>query len=571
MSLTDAISGRRPKPANDAPPPKPRQPLNGESRARKYALAALDSECSDLRSTPEGERNDRLNQAAFSLGQLVGAGELSDGEVWEALRDAARACGLAAGETEATIASGLSAGRAEPRRIPEPEPRQSKRTNGATSTEPPAVDDWQPADADAPDSPDAPVVEAGPAPGQRPSAIADVIAEWREQGPLIHEPVGLVALDELTGGGPVYGTRWYLAGAPDAGKTALLVQIAHVYAGRGIAVGLLAVDEDAGDLVTRLAQRSGWSRHHCEARDNAVLGDILETLDPLPIRFYDASWTVESAAANLASFAATRAAQAPEAHPYGPRAMLGIDSIQTVTCAGEMAALAGGRAMSTTEAVTARSAAIRAVATRHRLIALATSELGRGAYASGNAAERTSTLAASKWSGAIEYSARVLLGLRNVAGETDLIDIEFAKNKHGPTSERVYLRIDRRSQTLTETSYDAPAADAETERDERGRAQVLSDAAAVAALLAEQPGLGVVALRGALRARLGRCSNERAEAALARLGSGVARAVVKRGAHELHLDGAHVPAEVLARCAEHERQTIESARLPVRSGGLDDG
>ncbi len=61
--------------------------------------------------------------------------------------------------------------------------------------------------------------------------------------------------DELTAGGPVYGTRWYVVGAPDAGKTALLIRIAHDYFWRGVAVGLLAVDEDPTDIVTRFAQR----------------------------------------------------------------------------------------------------------------------------------------------------------------------------------------------------------------------------------------------------------------------------------------------------------------------------
>src|SRR5678815_1197380 len=70
-----------------------------------------------------------------------------------------------------------------------------------------------------------------------PGAIVD---SWLAHGPLVHEPTGISALDKLTGGGPVYGSRWYLLGAPDAGKTALLLQIAHVFALRGICVGILA-------------------------------------------------------------------------------------------------------------------------------------------------------------------------------------------------------------------------------------------------------------------------------------------------------------------------------------------
>ncbi len=63
----------------------------------------------------EGTRNHRLNAAAFSLGQLVGAGLLHLDAVAGALLVAALASGL--GETEAmrTIGSGLAAGQRCPR------------------------------------------------------------------------------------------------------------------------------------------------------------------------------------------------------------------------------------------------------------------------------------------------------------------------------------------------------------------------------------------------------------------------------------------------------------------------
>ncbi|GMV14705.1 MAG: hypothetical protein AMXMBFR56_29290 [Polyangiaceae bacterium] len=348
-------------------------------------------------------------------------------------------------------------------------------------------------------------LESGPAPraSREPATIADVLRSWQTEGPLVHEPTGIARLDELTGGGPVFGSRWYLAGAPDAGKTALLVQIAHVYASRGIPVGLLAVDEDAGDLVTRLAQRIGYSRHHCEARDAGVLAGMRDELEGLPLRFYDGAWTIESAAHDLATLAG------------GRRAMLGVDSVQTVQCDAEHA----GRELSTAEAVTERTRAIRSIATRHRLIAIATSEMSRGAYAHGE--DRTATLAAGKWSGAIEYSARVLLGLRSVPGEADLVELELAKNKHGPRDERVFLRLDRRSQTLSGADYQPPPAAGATEaRDERRRTQATTDAEGVRAILAAQAGLTHRALRAAARAQLG-LGVERLDAALAALGEDV--------------------------------------------------
>ncbi len=84
-----------------------------------------------------------------------------------------------------------------------------------------------------------------------PSALtpSDVLAEWGRRGPLVHEPTGLDWLDERTGGGLPYGTRCYVLGAPDAGKTALMIELADSYVSRGVPVGILAIDEEPGDIV----------------------------------------------------------------------------------------------------------------------------------------------------------------------------------------------------------------------------------------------------------------------------------------------------------------------------------
>jgi hypothetical protein len=62
-----------------------------------------------------GSRNHRLNAAAFSLGQLVGAGMLDVNEVAGTLLGAAQAAGLSEIEAQRTIASGLTAGQRHPR------------------------------------------------------------------------------------------------------------------------------------------------------------------------------------------------------------------------------------------------------------------------------------------------------------------------------------------------------------------------------------------------------------------------------------------------------------------------
>ncbi|MEU8186042.1 YfjI family protein [Micromonospora carbonacea] len=83
-----------------------------------YAQAALAAEIDRVRTATKGTRNDALNRAAFSLGQLVAGGELAEPEVRQALADAARGAGLDERETVATIASGLGKGMLNPRQAP---------------------------------------------------------------------------------------------------------------------------------------------------------------------------------------------------------------------------------------------------------------------------------------------------------------------------------------------------------------------------------------------------------------------------------------------------------------------
>lgn len=84
-----------------------------------YARAALRDELDNVRQAANGTRNDTLNRAAHSLGQLVGAGALDRGLVETELHSAALAVGLAERESMATIRSGLEAGLMQPRQLPE--------------------------------------------------------------------------------------------------------------------------------------------------------------------------------------------------------------------------------------------------------------------------------------------------------------------------------------------------------------------------------------------------------------------------------------------------------------------
>ncbi|MCK9378377.1 MAG: DUF927 domain-containing protein, partial [Syntrophobacterales bacterium] len=87
-----------------------------------YAQRAFADELAKLARTPEGGRNAQLNQSAFALGQLVGAGVLERGSVEAGLSGAAAVIGLGEAETRATIKSGLDRGISEPRTLPEKAP-----------------------------------------------------------------------------------------------------------------------------------------------------------------------------------------------------------------------------------------------------------------------------------------------------------------------------------------------------------------------------------------------------------------------------------------------------------------
>lgn len=97
----------------------------------RYAATALAREVHKVRTAGEGTRNDTLNTAAFSLGQLIPSGAFTVAQVQSELASAAAMCGLPETEATKTISSGMRAGMAKPRAIPE-------RTTTATATAQPA-------------------------------------------------------------------------------------------------------------------------------------------------------------------------------------------------------------------------------------------------------------------------------------------------------------------------------------------------------------------------------------------------------------------------------------------------
>lgn len=103
------------QPTISAPPPTPSL-VRTPSR---YAQRVLSAEASIVSHAhpKSGERNSLLNRAAYKVGQIVGANMLDESIVVETLTQAAKQCGLPAGEAARTIASGIRAGKDNPRKF----------------------------------------------------------------------------------------------------------------------------------------------------------------------------------------------------------------------------------------------------------------------------------------------------------------------------------------------------------------------------------------------------------------------------------------------------------------------
>ena len=88
----------------------PQGPKRLTPLSRAYTRSVLNGELAQLRQAKVGERNYRLNRAAFRLGQLVAAGSLDRSKVETRLTKCALATGLVLAEIEPVIQSGVSAG-----------------------------------------------------------------------------------------------------------------------------------------------------------------------------------------------------------------------------------------------------------------------------------------------------------------------------------------------------------------------------------------------------------------------------------------------------------------------------
>lgn len=114
------------------------EPLSASRGHSRYVQVTLDNLSHQIANAVVGNRNNTLYECALKAGSLIAGGVLDERNVVDALASAARQCGLAEGEINATIRSGLETGKRNPYT---PTPRAVTPTPTATPTPQTLTDD----------------------------------------------------------------------------------------------------------------------------------------------------------------------------------------------------------------------------------------------------------------------------------------------------------------------------------------------------------------------------------------------------------------------------------------------
>jgi hypothetical protein len=203
------------------PAPTPAAPIRMPGEASRYALAALDNECTAILNAPDGAKHETLNRAAYSIGGLVAAGEIPEAEARSALESALSGIRHRCEDFPAaqrTLAQAFRAGIAAPRQPPAP--RLSRRIieeYAPIAPEPPPIDEPPEHWAAEPEveTPDA------PAPGKTPLRIIR-----------FSEAQAALDADDFVEGLLVRNAMSVIYGESNSGKTFFALDLAlHVAAG----------------------------------------------------------------------------------------------------------------------------------------------------------------------------------------------------------------------------------------------------------------------------------------------------------------------------------------------------
>ena len=207
------------------PAPAPYQPPRLSGAATPYGSAALDRATSAIMSASDGAKHDTLNRECFSIGGLVTAGEIPEGEARSALESALQGIRHRCDDFPAaqrTLAQAFAAGMAQPRNVPPP--RLTRRV----------IEEYLP-----PEWPEPPPMEeppehwqAEPEPEPQPEA-----PQAAGQLPLkvirFHEAVAALDAEDFVEGLLVKGAMSVVYGESNSGKTFFALDLAlHVATGR---------------------------------------------------------------------------------------------------------------------------------------------------------------------------------------------------------------------------------------------------------------------------------------------------------------------------------------------------
>jgi len=268
-------------------------------------------------------------------------------------------------------------------------------------------------------------------------------------------PTGFPTLDRAMRGGLMPGRITVLGGAPGAGKTSFIVQLAREYDRKGHPVAILAADEDADGLLVRWGQQGGLSRDALEAGDEKTRNRLATSLEFGELMLVDADEervTVEDVVEELARRSSKKTG------------VLVVDSIQKARTR------APGTDTNARDKVDATMQVLSAAAKKHGFLVIVTSEVSRGSYA--GYPKPVDDLAAFKESGGIEYGASVALVIRCSPHAANLFEVSIPKNRLG-TKPPFWLEFDIERATFREV--DAPVRHGATgERSTDARERVLS-------------------------------------------------------------------------------------------------
>lgn len=196
----------------DPPPPAPaRQPEpepepSGRRRVEAYVAGAVEKAVAEVGAAAEGERNNTLNRAAYSLYRFVPAGVLTSTDWRDAMAAVGVAAGLGRGEVSATLASvERSPPPAWDGRMVERGPSPVRAATPAVVQEPP--DEPGPASPEAEAEDDAELV----VPIQFDAPAPDVLLQRRHDGPDLQAVLVRGDVAVITGPGK-QGKTTFIAG-----------------------------------------------------------------------------------------------------------------------------------------------------------------------------------------------------------------------------------------------------------------------------------------------------------------------------------------------------------------------